>query len=152
MTNIRISDFEPGATRELVLMWRASFEHGVGVVDPHSIEEQAAFFEAEVRPVCRVRLAWSEGRLVGFLASTRESISQLHVHVDHLRQGIGSQLLCLAQAESSGTLWLHAFARNTNARRFYESHGFRAAERGFDPFWQLEDVKYLWRRIEKGAA
>ncbi len=133
-------------------MWRASFEHGVGVVDPHSIEEQAAFFEAKVRPVCRVRLAWSKGRLVGFLASTRESISQLYVHVDHLRQGIGSQLLHLAQAESSGTLWLYTFARNTNACRFYESHGFRAAEHGFEPFWQLEDVKYLWRRNEGGAA
>ena len=133
-------------------MWRASFEHGVGVVDPHSIEEQAAFFEAKVRPVCRVRLAWSEGRLVGFLASTRESISQLYVHVDHLRQGIGSQLLRLAQAESSGTLWLHTFARNTNARRFYESHGFRVAERGFEAFWRLEDVKYLWCRNGEGAA
>ncbi len=75
------------------------------------------------------RNTWSESRLVGFLAGTRESISQLYVHVDHLREGIGSQLLRLAQAESSGTLWLYTFARNTNACRFYESHGFRAAER-----------------------
>ncbi len=87
------------------------------------------------------------------LASTRDSISQLHVHVDHLRRGIGSQLLrSLAQAESSGTLWLQTFARNTNAHRFHESHGFRVAERGFEPFWQLEGVRYLWCRNGEGAA
>jgi ribosomal protein S18 acetylase RimI-like enzyme len=126
-------------------MWRASFEQGVGIMDPHPIEEQVAFFNAKVAPVCRVRVARLEGKLVGFVASTPEFISQLYVHVEHLRQGIGSHLVRLAQAESSGSLWLFTFAKNKRACQFYERHGFAVAARGFEPSWQLEDVKYVWR-------
>jgi hypothetical protein len=35
-----IAEFRPGQTEELVLMWRESFEHGVGITDPHPLEEQ----------------------------------------------------------------------------------------------------------------
>jgi ribosomal protein S18 acetylase RimI-like enzyme len=50
----------------------------------------------------------------------------------------------LAKARSSGSLWLYTFARNAIACRFYEKHGFVVAERGFEPHWRLEDVKYVW--------
>jgi ribosomal protein S18 acetylase RimI-like enzyme len=151
LASVRISEFEPSVTDELVAMWRESFEFGVGVVDPHPIEKQAAYFRAKVVPENRVRLAWSDGDLVAFLASTPESITLLHVKVSHIGRGIGTQLLRLAQAESSGRLWLYTFKRNERACRFYERHGFTAAARGFEPIWQLEDVKYVWAR-QQGAA
>ena len=125
-------------------MWRASFEFGVGIVDPNPIEQQAAYFRTKVVPENRVRLAWSRGELVAFMASTPESITLLHVKVSHIGRGIGTQLLRLAQTESSGSLWLFAFQRNARACRFYERRGFKPAARGFEPFWQLEDVKYVW--------
>ena len=81
-----------------------------------------------------------------FLASDAESISQLHVRVVCLREGIGSRLVELAKSRSSGSLWLFTFARNAVARRFYEHHGFTAIAHGFEPTWQLEDVKYRWER------
>jgi len=148
---VEVSDFTTDATDELVRMWRASFEHGVGIVDPHTLEQQIAYFRREVLPQYRVRVARIAGELVGFLAANRESVGQLHVRVANLRQGIGRILLDVAKAESSGSLWLYTFARNTRACAFYESQGFRVVLRGFEPFWQLDDVKYAWARAE-GAA
>ena len=145
MAFVTVDDFIPGSAEALVRLWRASFEYGVGVVDPHSIDEQLDFLLTKVVPANRVRLAWQNSQLVGFMASTPESITQLYVHVEHIAQGIGSELLDLAQAESSGSLWLFTFARNVRARSFYERHGFQVAARGFEPFWQLEDIKYVWR-------
>ena len=41
-------------------------------------------------------------------------------------------------------LSLYTFVRNVRACRFYERHGFVVVARGFEPTWQLEDVKYHW--------
>lgn len=128
----------------LVDMWRASFEHGVGVVDPHPIAQQRDYFASTVLPGHEVAVALLDDEVVGFVASNRESVSQLHVRVGHHRQGIGSLLLDLAKARSAGSLWLYTFARNAVARRFYEKHGFVAVAFGFESTWQLDDVKYQW--------
>jgi ribosomal protein S18 acetylase RimI-like enzyme len=150
-SSIRITEYEPGAIAELVPMWRASFEYGVGIVDPNPIEDQAAYFRTKVVPRNRVRLAWSGGELAAFIASTPESIALLHVKVSHIGKGIGTRLLRLAQDESAGSLWLYTFQQNERACRFYESRGFEVAARGFEPSWRLPDVKYVWSR-PRGAA
>lgn len=141
---VLITDFEPAETLALVRMWRASFEHGVGIVDPHPIEQQVAYFETTVRGANHVHVARAGGAMVGFMACTRGSVAQLYVHVDHLGRGVGTLLLQRAKQDSGGSLWLHTFARNRRARRFYEHHGFAAAAFGFEPFWQLDDVRYEW--------
>jgi len=41
---INIVDFDAARTDELVRLWRESFEFGVGVVDPHPIEDQREHF------------------------------------------------------------------------------------------------------------
>ena len=46
----------------------------------------------------------------------------------------------------NGTLSLWVLERNDRARRFYEKRGFRIVERGFEPDWQLEDLRYEWTR------
>ncbi|MBK6787732.1 MAG: GNAT family N-acetyltransferase [Betaproteobacteria bacterium] len=151
LASVRITDFDPSVIDELVPMWRASFEFGVGIVDTNPIEGQAEYFRTKVVPENRVRLAWSGNELVAFMASTPESITLLHVKVSHIGRGIGTRLLRLAQEESSGSLWLFTFARNERACRFYERHGFKVAARGFEPFWQLEDVKYVWVSQQSAA-
>ena len=144
MDSLRIRAFEPGDIAELVPMWRQSFEHGVGVVDPNPIEAQVAYFHDKVLPGHTVRVALDGVKLVGFMASNAEWVTQLHVRVAYIGQGIGSRLLDLAKRGSAGSLWLYTFAQNSNARRFYERHGFVAVEHGFEPTWQLDDVKYRW--------
>jgi GNAT superfamily N-acetyltransferase len=141
-----IADFGPETTLELVQMWRASFEHGVGVVDPHPIAEQIDYFETRVLPHYRVRVARAGPTIVGFVAADALSVVQLFVRVGHHGRGIGSRLLDCAKAGSTGTLWLYTFARNTVARRFYAKHGFRETAWGFEPFWQLDDVRLEWTR------
>jgi len=148
---LAISDFAPAHGDELVRLWRASFEHGVGIVDPNPIDAQLAYFHEQVLTKHHVRLAWQDGTLVGFLAANQASVAQLHVRVGHHRRGIGSHLLGLAKRDSGGSLWLHTFQQNKVARRFYERHGFTAVEFGFEPTWQMPDVRYRWIRGEPVA-
>jgi putative acetyltransferase len=148
----RLSDYKPEDGPELVRMWRAAFEHGVGVQDPHPIEAQLAYLHQKVVPQNTLRLAWRGSVLAGFIAFNPESVAQLHVRVGFHRQGIGSHLLGLAQAQSTGSLWLFTFQKNLVARRFYEHHGFRAVSVGFEPMWQLEDLKYQWLRAGPAAC
>lgn len=146
MDALRIQDFQPHLARQVVLMWRKSFEHGVGITDHHPLEEQLAYFEDTVLVENKVRVAFLGSDLVGFLASTPESVAHLYVDVPFLDRGIGTQLLSVAQSESSGSLWLYTFAQNTNARAFYERRGFVNTGHGFENMWNLEDIKYVWSR------
>jgi GNAT superfamily N-acetyltransferase len=141
---IQLVDFEPHWLDELVRMWRASFEAGVGISDPHPIEEQKQFFLDVVLPQNAVRIALKEGRIVGFVAASSDTVDHLYVHVDHHRQGIGTLMLDWAKSQSSGRLRLFTFARNQGARSFYERNGFVEIAHGFEPVWQLEDVTLEW--------
>jgi hypothetical protein len=76
--SIRIEPYQPEHARPLVELWRASFEYGVGIKDSHPLEDQLAFFEAKVLPENTVRIALSASGLVGFIASTPESVAQLY--------------------------------------------------------------------------
>jgi len=146
MSDLSLIDFTSDHVDELVPMWRDSFERGVGIVDPHPLAEQRAFLLNEIVPHYQLRVAMADDRLVGFIAANRESISQLYVHVDHQGRGIGSQLLAWAKEQSAGRLWLYTLAKNNGAQRFYERRGFQVVERGFEEQWQLEDIKYEWRK------
>ena len=145
-------EFDTRRLDQLIPMWRASFEAGVGIIDPHPLSEQRQYFLTEVLPRNDVRLALLANELVGVVAASAESVAQLYVHVDFQRRGIGSQLLTWAKEHSSGALWLFTFARNRGARAFYERNGFVAIAHGFEPMWQLEDIKYSWVVGEQNAA
>jgi ribosomal protein S18 acetylase RimI-like enzyme len=73
-------------------------------------------------------------------------VAQLYVRKGLHRRGIGAQLLAWAKERSGGSLWLYTFEQNAVARAFYEKHGFRIVARGFEPEWQLPDLKYRWER------
>lgn len=141
---VNLIEFDMDRLEELVAMWRACFESGVGVKDPHPIEDQRAAFLTDILPKYPVRMAMLDEQLEGFVAASSESVCQLHVRVGCHRLGIGTKLLDWAKSRSSGSLWLYTFDRNKIAQAFYEHHGFVIAERGFEPAWQLEDIKYAW--------
>jgi GNAT superfamily N-acetyltransferase len=149
MTGALVADFDPTRLDELIVMWRASFEAGVGVVDPHPIADQRDYFLREVLPRNAVRFAFVSGELAGFVAASHESVAQLYVRVGFQRQGVGTRLLEWAKSNSGGSLWLYTFARNGVARAFYEKNGFADVAHGFEPFWQMEDVRYEWTRDER---
>ncbi|HJX90098.1 MAG TPA: GNAT family N-acetyltransferase [Pyrinomonadaceae bacterium] len=146
MNETVIVEYLPQYGRELVQMWRESFEHAVGIRDPHTFEDHLRFVEQELVRSNSVVIALQKGagKVVGFLAATTDTISQLYVHVDHQNKGIGSMLVNLAKQNSTGRLRLFTFERNKNAQRFYEKHGFKIVARGFEKSWQLEDIEYQW--------
>jgi ribosomal protein S18 acetylase RimI-like enzyme len=149
---VSVVEFDATRVDDLVAMWRASFERGVGIVDPHSIVEQREYFLRQVLPHNEVRLALSGTELLGFVAASTRSVAQLYVRVGFQRRGIGTQLITWAKEQSGGTLWLYTFARNVAARAFYEGHGFTVISEGFEETWQLEDIKYQWVRSPFNAA
>ena len=143
---ITFAPLQPERSHELVRMWRDSFEHGVGIVDPNPIEGQLAYFLDEVVPQHTVRVAHVGERIVGFIAASSQTVCQLYVDPPFHARGIGTRLLAWAKQQSQGSLWLFTFERNQRACAFYERHGFTAVARGFEPVWQLADVRYEWAR------
>jgi GNAT superfamily N-acetyltransferase len=146
---MRLVPYTPDWLGELLPMWRASFEQGVGVADPHPLAEQQAFFETQVLPHHAVCLAVDDEapageRLAGFVAASADTVSQLYVRVGRQREGIGTLLLDWAKAFSDGRLGLFTFARNAGARAFYAREGFVEVAQGFEPMWQLDDVRLEW--------
>ena len=144
--DITIRDFEERDADELVRVWRTSFEKAVGVLDPNPLEEQRRFLVEQLAPSHTIRVVWAQDRIVGFIAVTPDSISQLYLAEEAQGQGIGRQLVDWAKAQSVGMLWLYAFESNTGAQAFYEKCGFHIVARGFEPVLGLNDIKYEWRR------
>lgn len=138
--------FDPAMAAALVPMWRESFEAALGIHDPHPLVEQQAYLLEHVAPFNSIRVAVRGGEIVGFIAASPRGIAQLYVRRGYQRLGLGTRMLRWAQERSDGWLQLHTFARNAAARAFYERHGFRATVHGFEPRWQLDDVRYEWSR------
>jgi ribosomal protein S18 acetylase RimI-like enzyme len=145
---IDIHPFDPASTDEVLWLWRRSFEHGVGVIDPSpTLDGIKGYFSAEILPTHSVFVAKEQAQIVGVVAHHPESVGALYVRVDCIGRGIGSRLIDHAKAASSGSLWLYTYARNARARGFYAKHGFTEIAYGFEPFWKLDDVKLSWSAV-----
>ena len=140
-----VVEFQTEHASALVPVWRESFEAAVGVNEPHTLQEQQHYLLEEVVPKNDVLIVLDGQNIVGFIAASREFIAQLYLAAPYQRKGIGGALLSWAKQQSSGRLCLYTFQSNTGAQRFYEAHGFGIIERGFEPEWQLQDIKYEWR-------
>jgi GNAT superfamily N-acetyltransferase len=94
-----------------------------------------------------VWVAECEGEIVAMMALDGEQVEQLYVAPEHQRRGAGSRLLAKARELRPRGLRLWTFQRNAPARRFYESHGFRAVEftDGSANEEREPDVLYEWR-------
>jgi len=113
----------------------------------HTDEQVRAWIADTLMLQCRVWVARSEQRIVGFLALNNDELEQLYVLPGQYRCGVGSTLLDVAKAESAGRLCLFTFQKNERARAFYESQGFRVVDwndgsrnEEFEP-----DMQYEWR-------
>ena len=96
-------------------------------------ERDVAFFTAKFRGVLEgVRVAESDGRIVGFSQIVGSHLVMLFVAPGSQGQGAGTALL--RRAEEEGILTLESFRDNLAARAFYERRGWRldrAYEREF---------------------
>ena len=96
--------------------------------------------------------AGATNKIIAVLVLDNGWVDQLYVHPDHTGQGIGTEMIELAKDSSPTGLQLWTFQSNTDARRFYERHGFVAVEMtdGQANEERSSDVRYEWHQVERG--
>jgi GNAT superfamily N-acetyltransferase len=113
----------------------------------HTPQQDLMFFKEHVFPASTIWLAEDEDRLIGFAAWKEDWLDHLYVDPAWHGRGIGSALLT-AVREGVDELNLWTFQANTQARRFYERHGFRLVELtdGSRNEERTPDAHYRWAR------
>lgn len=95
----------------------------------HTPDEDLAFIRDMVLPQQQVTVAEAGNCIVGFIAVSGDWVEQLYLDPAWTGQGIGSRLLMQTTA-AQRIVKLRCFQANTDARRFYERHGFVAESFG----------------------
>ncbi|MFJ3308392.1 GNAT family N-acetyltransferase [Streptomyces sp. NPDC086549] len=88
-------------------------------------EQVTRWVEDVLLKTCRVWVAVREMEILGYAALEGDVLEHLYLRPDVRRQGIGTLLLDEVRRHSPDGLSLHVFQQNTDARAFYERHGFR---------------------------
>ena len=73
---------------------------------------------------CRTWVAVRDAQVVGYAALDGDLLEDLYLRPDARRQGIGTLLLAEVRQHAPDGVSLHVFQANTEARAFYERHGF----------------------------
>jgi GNAT superfamily N-acetyltransferase len=113
----------------------------------HSDDEVREWIKAVVIPQREVWLVeFEEGRVLAMLVLDGGWIDQLYVDPTWTGMGLGSRLVELAKSRRPAGLQLWTFVTNIGARRFYERHGFVAAEMtdGSGNEEKAPDIRFVW--------
>jgi GNAT superfamily N-acetyltransferase len=143
MRKLALADMDAAA-----LVHRAAFTRALPwLADLHTPAEDRWFFRERVFPTCQVWGAGDDGALLGLIAFREDWVDHLYVLPLAQRQGMGTELLKVAQT-SFGRLKLWTFQGNLQARRFYERRGFVLVEEtdGAGNEEKEPDARYLWVR------
>jgi len=131
----------------VVQLWYRSWHHAFpDLHHPQPIEQWKIRFQKEIEPNEAVWVAERGHQLLGFFA-LRESDGYLHqifVSPEAQGQGVGTLLLKKAKQLSPRRILLDTLQRNTQARRFYERHGFRPGDLATNPINGHPNITYHW--------
>lgn len=114
----------------------------------HSDDEIRRWVEQVVLKECRVWVAVRDRELLGYAVLEGDDLlDQLYLLPDARRRGIGTLLLDEVRRHSPGGLSLHVFRANTDARAFYERHGFTVTgtDDGSANMENLPQLTYGWK-------
>ncbi|MER5298366.1 GNAT family N-acetyltransferase [Streptomyces lasiicapitis] len=112
----------------------------------HTDAEVRDFFRYVVVGRGGTWVAEAAGVVVGMMVLEGEELSQLYLAPEWRGRGVGDRFVALAKERSPSGLSLWTFQVNAPAHRFYERHGFAAAERTDGDNEEREpDVRYVWR-------
>ena len=129
-------------------VWLRSFAAALpAVVRPRTDEEVRDWFRHVVVPRRETWVAESAGEVVGVMVLEESELAQLYLAPDRRGRGIGDRFVTLAKERRPAGLSLWTFQANTPARRFYERHGFTAAQwtDGARNEEREPDVRYVWQ-------
>ncbi len=118
------------------------------VVRPRTDDEVRDYIRDVVVPLRETWVAEAAGaEVVGLMVLDGESLSQLYLDPQWRGRGIGDRFVALAKERGPRGLSLWTFQVNKPAHRFYERHGFVAAEYtdGSGNEEREPDVRYVWR-------
>jgi GNAT superfamily N-acetyltransferase len=95
---------------------------------------------------CRMWVAERDTEILGYAALEGDMLEHLYLRPDVRRQGIGTLLLDEVRRHSPDGLSLHVFEQNTEARAFYERHGFTVLDTsdGSRNMENLPDMTLRW--------
>jgi GNAT superfamily N-acetyltransferase len=115
----------------------------------HDDDEVRAYFESVVLPGLPTWVIERDAYVVAILVLRDRWIEHLYVDPEWTGQGLGSELLGRAKQVHPDGLDLWTFESNTDARRFYERHGFIAVgSTDGDNEEGAPDVHYRWSGSE----
>ncbi|MFE6886767.1 GNAT family N-acetyltransferase [Streptomyces sp. NPDC057694] len=129
-------------------VWLRSFAAALpSVRRAHTDDQVRSWFREVVVPGQETWVAAVEDSVVAMMVLDGEDLDQLYLDPAWQGQGIGSRLVDLAKQRRPAGLALWTFQVNDSARRFYERHGFIAAEwtDGHRNEERQPDIRYLWR-------
>jgi GNAT superfamily N-acetyltransferase len=141
----RAVDSDASAAADL---WLRSFTAALPTVRrPRTDQEVRFYFRDVLIPRCETWVATAAGRVVGVMVLADGLLSQLYLDPRWRGRGIGDRFIALAKKGRPQGLELWTFQVNGSAGRFYERHGFIAAERtdGHDNEEHEPDIRYVWR-------
>jgi GNAT superfamily N-acetyltransferase len=95
---------------------------------------------------CRTWVAVRDAEILGYAALEGDMLEDLYLQPDVRRQGIGTLLLDEVRRHSPDGVSLHVFQQNTDARAFYEHHGFTVLDisDGCRNMENLPDMTLRW--------
>ncbi|GCD95741.1 GNAT family N-acetyltransferase [Embleya hyalina] len=95
---------------------------------------------------CRVWVAVRDDEITGYAALDGDMLEHLYLRPDIRRRGVGTLLLDEVRRHSPEGVSLHVFRQNTDARAFYERHGFTVLDTddGARNMENLPDMTLRW--------
>lgn len=111
-----------------------------------SHDQVARWVEEVLLTSCRTWVAVRDGEILGFAALEGDMLEHLYLRPAVRRQGIGTLLLDEVRRHSPHGVSLHVFQQNTDARAFYELHGFTVLDTsdGHGNMENLPDMTLRW--------
>lgn len=109
-------------------------------------EEVTRWIRDIVLKECRTWVAVRDGKVRGYAALDGDMLEQLYLLPPDRRRGIGTLLLDEVRRHSPEGVSLRVFQRNTDARAFYERHGFTVLDTsdGARNMENLPDLTLRW--------
>ncbi|MFD7711050.1 GNAT family N-acetyltransferase [Streptomyces sp. NPDC059785] len=140
----RAVDSDAAAVAEV---WLCSFMAALPSVRRAYTDDQVRSWIREVVvPGLETWVATVDRSVIGMMVLDGEDLDQLYLDPAWQGRGIGGRLVEVAKQRRPAGLALWTFQVNGPARRFYERHGFVAAERtdGHRNEEREPDIRYRW--------
>lgn len=145
-TEIRLADAADAAVIARIHMTSRAATMPYLPPQKRSHDQVTQWVEDVLLKSCRTWVAVREREILGYAAVEGDMLQHLYLRPEVRRQGIGTLLLDQVRRHSPAGVSLHVFQQNTDARAFYELHGFTVLDTsdGHGNMERLPDMTLRW--------